>query len=28
MPRRRTFGSGRQGKAEAQRFLERTLRDV
>lgn len=27
-PRRRTFGAGREGKAEAQRFLERTLRDI
>ena len=27
-PRRRTFGAGREGKAEAQAFLERTLREV
>jgi integrase len=27
-PRRRTFGAGRDGKAEAQAFLERTLREV
>jgi integrase len=27
-PRRRTFGAGREGKTEAQAFLERTLRDV
>jgi integrase len=27
-PRRRSFGSGREGKAEAAAFLERTLREV
>jgi integrase len=27
-PRRRSFGAGREGKAEAQAFLERTLREV
>ena len=27
-PRRRTFGAGREGKAEAKAFLERTLREV
>jgi hypothetical protein len=27
-PRRRTFGAGREGKGEAQAFLERTLREV
>jgi integrase len=27
-PRRRTFATGREGKAEAQAFLERTLREV